>query len=687
MKHAGIHWPENAGGEYPNVETILGMPGIKNGCTLICSPSARYWYRQARGASPLVVWRAIPRQGKLPAQLNWIGKAIADECLNLWDEQPHGGIEHFTPLNELQFIRESGEEFRSYAETASKLSNVRIALRQRFQSLGQTVRLMFPAWVPTDDMDRLSKWEDEARQWDSIGLHCYGSAGLMYERYLSYRGAFPHHPIFVGEWNANHEDHDERAALQMWADIANSDPAFLGATYYIWETNNAGERDLSIYGNPDRLSLFMDPPAVKPAPEPQPEPEPIPPEPIMPAWEHWSAEEIARITECPLAAVNDSWPRLVEQLTHCSINDKDVQAAMIGTVAIESASTFYPVREAFYLGEPEPAEEYRKTLRYYPYYGRGYIQLTWQSNYAVYGPKIAELWGAGGQEPDFDLVGNPDNALNPDISAAVSALYFRDTATVQGYALPDAARAHDWEWVRRLVQGGTAGLDRLTAICSALLGQTPETLIYNPYQTPERQVQDWACSIRAATWALKSMGVAIDAGQMQDEMVPGAVTPAQGLLDARGYGLAAAIGRHVPQSTKVEVLERASWDDLLQRAGCGPLCVGSISLYHWLNVAYLDPAGYFVAPNPAPNWQGIGDDLTREEFARWAPWSAVFVEVTPAVVDTAPTYEQLATLEGVSYHEDGTVIPALLGAKASGDWSQVDAVVSFLRSNDPHRAA
>lgn len=47
----------------------------------------------------------------------------------------------------------------------------------------------------------------------------------------------------------------------------------------------------------------------------------------------------------------------------------------------------------------------------------------------------------------------------------------------------------------------------------------------------------------------------------------------------------------------------------------------------------------------------------------------------------------LATLVGVAYHEDGVIIPALEGARASGDWSQVDAAVKFLRENNPHRAA
>lgn len=277
MKHAGIHFPENAGGEHPNIETILSMPGISRGCTLICSPSARYWYRQARGASPLVVWRSIPRQGKLPALLGWDARRVADECLNLWDEQPHGGTEWFLPLNELQFEREAGGPFPGYAAMADNLRRLRLELRKRFD--GSDVRLMFPAWVPQDDMDRADDWYAEASAWDAVCLHAYGSSGAMWERYQSYRGRFPNHRLFVGEWNSNHEGHDERASLVMWADVANVDPGFMGAAYYIWETRNAGEGDLSIWGNPGRLHLFQNPPIVEepsPQPEPEPEPEPMP---------------------------------------------------------------------------------------------------------------------------------------------------------------------------------------------------------------------------------------------------------------------------------------------------------------------------------------------------------------------------------------------------------------------------
>ena len=180
-------------------------------------------------------------------------------------------------------------------------------------------------------------------------------------------------------------------------------------------------------------------------------------------WEFFTAEQIAEFTRCPLGAVTANWPRLVEQLGHCGINDRPTQIAMFATVAIESAHTFAPVREAFWLDEAWR----RNNLRYYPYYGRGYIQMTWRDNYAAYGPTIAQLWGAGGHEPDFDLVGNPDQALDPDISAAVSALYFRDHGGDHDALIPAAAAAGNWRRVRQLVQGGDAGLHELLTIVAA----------------------------------------------------------------------------------------------------------------------------------------------------------------------------------------------------------------------------
>jgi hypothetical protein len=200
-------------------------------------------------------------------------------------------------------------------------------------------------------------------------------------------------------------------------------------------------------------------PSVAPAPPEEPEPQPDP-------WAYWPAERIAAITNCPLAAVTENWPKLHAQLVLCGIDDRPTQAAMVATVAIETARTFAPVREAFWL-----SEEWRKAnLRYYPYYGRGYIQLTWPSNYEAFGRKVDELWQAGGA---INLLSKPDDALDPDISAAVSAVYFRDHGGDGQQRIPEAARRGDWREVRRLVQGADAGLSELTAMATALLSGAP----------------------------------------------------------------------------------------------------------------------------------------------------------------------------------------------------------------------
>jgi hypothetical protein len=67
-----------------------------------------------------------------------------------------------------------------------------------------------------------------------------------------------------------------------------------------------------------------------------------------------------------------------------------------------------PVREAFWL-----TENWRKTnLRYYPWYGRGFVQLTWEANYK----RADEALGLNGA-----LIANPDMALKPDIAAKSSS--------------------------------------------------------------------------------------------------------------------------------------------------------------------------------------------------------------------------------------------------------------------------
>lgn len=81
-------------------------------------------------------------------------------------------------------------------------------------------------------------------------------------------------------------------------------------------------------------------------------------------------------------------------------------AYALATAGHETASTMQPVREAFWLSE----NWRRANLRYYPFYGRGYVQLTWKANYDR---ADKELGLSGSLSKNLDL------AMDPDIAAKI----------------------------------------------------------------------------------------------------------------------------------------------------------------------------------------------------------------------------------------------------------------------------
>ncbi len=162
----------------------------------------------------------------------------------------------------------------------------------------------------------------------------------------------------------------------------------------------------------------------------------------------WTVEQIAAATGCPVGAVAANWPLVRDALVAAGQGSKASLACAVATTAIETASTFKPVKEAFWL-----SEAWRQAnLRYYPYFGRGLIQLTWEASYRAYGERLG-----------IDLIGNPDLALDPNNAARIFAAYWVDRD------IQSMADREDWAAVRKAVQGGDNGLDRLVSIVSTLL--------------------------------------------------------------------------------------------------------------------------------------------------------------------------------------------------------------------------
>lgn len=95
---------------------------------------------------------------------------------------------------------------------------------------------------------------------------------------------------------------------------------------------------------------------------------------------------------------------IIQEAHRQNITSQAQIAYIIATVQHETAESFQPVKEAYYLGEPA-GENHRKTLGYYPYYGRGYVQLTWDYNYRKYSDVLG-----------LDLVNDPDLVMRPELS-------------------------------------------------------------------------------------------------------------------------------------------------------------------------------------------------------------------------------------------------------------------------------
>ncbi len=118
---------------------------------------------------------------------------------------------------------------------------------------------------------------------------------------------------------------------------------------------------------------------------------------------------------------------------------KTQHAYIIATTFWETGRTFQPVKEAYWLSESWR----RSNLRYFPYYGRGYVQLTWKFNYEKYS-KILGL----------DLVNNPDKVMEPDISMFILCHGFKH-GVFTGHSLEKHVNAKKTDFLnaRRCING------------------------------------------------------------------------------------------------------------------------------------------------------------------------------------------------------------------------------------------
>ncbi len=79
-------------------------------------------------------------------------------------------------------------------------------------------------------------------------------------------------------------------------------------------------------------------------------------------------------------------------------------AYILATAYHETAHTMKPVVEAYWL-----SEEWRKrNLRYYPWHGRGYVQITWEYNYQ----KAEDQLG-------IEITDDPNTVMDPEVAKKI----------------------------------------------------------------------------------------------------------------------------------------------------------------------------------------------------------------------------------------------------------------------------
>ena len=158
----------------------------------------------------------------------------------------------------------------------------------------------------------------------------------------------------------------------------------------------------------------------------------------------------------PLENIKTNLPFVLDALTGVTLTDKAMVLMALSTIRAETES-FQPVSEGPSRFNTSPSGnafdlyDYRKDLGNAGppdgknFRGRGFVQLTGRTNYTHYGAMIGK-----------DLAGNPDLANDPTLAAELLACFLKERED----RIREAIGANDLITARRLVNGGSNGLDR-----------------------------------------------------------------------------------------------------------------------------------------------------------------------------------------------------------------------------------
>jgi len=160
----------------------------------------------------------------------------------------------------------------------------------------------------------------------------------------------------------------------------------------------------------------------------------------------------------PIRNIKANLPVVLDALVSAKLPDRAMVLMALGTIRAETES-FQPISEGQSRfntspsGPPFDLYDNRRDLGNTGapdganFRARGFVQLTGRANYARYASTIS-----------MDLVNNPELANDPQVAATLLARFLGDRED----RIREALAANDLATARRLVNGGSNGLDRFT---------------------------------------------------------------------------------------------------------------------------------------------------------------------------------------------------------------------------------
>lgn len=167
-------------------------------------------------------------------------------------------------------------------------------------------------------------------------------------------------------------------------------------------------------------------------------------------------------------------------------------------------------------------------------------------------------------------------------------------------------------------------------------------VVYRPSEPPHAQQHDYDCSQESAEWSLWSVGRKPDDSWMEQTMIAeGVISPELGLLNSSGAGLAVWLNRYYGEDGyTAHNVDPVSFDQLASDCGRYPMMFGGRRWNHWSGLrAYDLTRDVLLIANPSAGWQGVGQEMSRDQFSRLGSFSAVHLthpDLTSVIVDPSP---------------------------------------------------